>query len=143
MTYNLENADVKVYRGEYIVAASPLSRGEYVKLRGWAMPYDENPADEGYILQGNGTTTWKAKDEFENNFFEVEPDVQAATVPAYQQRVKDEYFELDKRLTALRGFIESSAFSYVAQDERVRLMNQSFYMKGYLAMLTSRILHFK
>ena len=39
------------------VLARPMNRGAYNALRGWEMPSDENPKDEGYLveyLEGGG-----------------------------------------------------------------------------------------
>ena len=41
---------MKDYIGVKVVAAEPMSRGEYNAYRGWKIPSDENPEDEGYQL---------------------------------------------------------------------------------------------
>ena len=41
---------MKDYIGVKVVAAEPMSRGEYNEYRGWKIPSDENPEDEGYQL---------------------------------------------------------------------------------------------
>ena len=41
---------MKNYIGVKVVAAEPMSRGEYNEYRGWKIPSDENPEDEGYQL---------------------------------------------------------------------------------------------
>lgn len=33
------------------VKAKPLTRGDYIKLRGWELPADENGADLGYLVE--------------------------------------------------------------------------------------------
>ena len=33
------------------IKAMLMSRGEYNKLRGWEVPTDENPNDEGYLVE--------------------------------------------------------------------------------------------
>ncbi len=42
---------MKDYIGVKVVAAEPMSRGEYNAYRGWKIPSDENPADEGYHIR--------------------------------------------------------------------------------------------
>ena len=63
---------------EYI-QAKPMTRGEYNQLRGWIVPQDENPKDEGYlmvyrdsfdcIVEGfDGYVFWFSKEEFEKSY---------------------------------------------------------------------------
>ncbi len=33
------------------ILAKPMNRGEYNAYRGWEVPADENPADEGYLVE--------------------------------------------------------------------------------------------
>jgi len=42
---------MKNYIGVKVVAAEPMSRGEYNEYRGWKIPSDENPEDEGYHIR--------------------------------------------------------------------------------------------
>ena len=39
------------YIGTKEIKAAPMSRGEYNKLRGWEIPAEENPNDEGYLVE--------------------------------------------------------------------------------------------
>lgn len=47
----VEKGDVqmKQYIGIKVVAARPMTRGDYNIFRGWQIPADEDPADEGYV----------------------------------------------------------------------------------------------
>lgn len=48
------------------VVAEPMTRGDYNKLRGWKVPADENPADEGYTVSyRDGYISWCPKAQFE------------------------------------------------------------------------------
>lgn len=38
------------------VQATPLNRQEYNDLRGWQVPADENPADDGYLVVNSGVS---------------------------------------------------------------------------------------
>lgn len=42
---------MKAYIGGKMINAKSMSRGEYNKLRGWAVPVDENPDDAGYLVE--------------------------------------------------------------------------------------------
>ena len=67
------------YIGTKAINAKPMSRQAYNDLRGWAVPADENPADDGYLVeyidggQANhpdyeGYISWSPKDVFERAY---------------------------------------------------------------------------
>src|SRR5690554_6486631 len=67
------------YIGTKTINAQPMSRQEYNDLRGWPVPADENPADEGYLVeyidggQANhpdyaGYISWSPKEVFERAY---------------------------------------------------------------------------
>ena len=39
------------YIGTKVINAFPMTRAEYNNLRGWTVPEDENPEDEGYLVE--------------------------------------------------------------------------------------------
>ena len=47
----LEEKHMKKYIGTKLVQARPMTRGAYNRYRGWEIPADENPEDEGYMIQ--------------------------------------------------------------------------------------------
>ena len=58
--------EYKRYIRCHIVKATPMTRGEYNTLRGWEMPANENPADEGYhVVYPDGYESWCPKAQFE------------------------------------------------------------------------------
>lgn len=42
---------MKQYIGTKIVKAEPMTRGDYNDYRGWQIPADEDPLDEGYLME--------------------------------------------------------------------------------------------
>jgi hypothetical protein len=67
------------YIGTKALNAKPMTRLAYNDLRGWQVPADENPADEGYLVeyldggQANhsayeGYISWSPKDVFERAY---------------------------------------------------------------------------
>ena len=42
---------MKKYVGTKIVFAKAMTRGEYNQYRGWELPSNEEPADEGYLIE--------------------------------------------------------------------------------------------
>lgn len=62
---------MKQYIGIKVVAARPMTRGDYNIFRGWQIPADEDPADEGYVMKyENGHVQWLPKDMFESDYKE-------------------------------------------------------------------------
>ena len=54
------------YIRSHIVEAEPMTRGDYNKHRGWEIPANENPADEGYhVVYPDGYESWCPKAQFE------------------------------------------------------------------------------
>ena len=48
------------------VEAEPMTRGDYNKFRGWEIPSNENPADEGYkVTYPDGYVSWCPKTQFD------------------------------------------------------------------------------
>ena len=138
----------KTYEGTKRVHARPMTRGEYNAYRGWEVPADENPADDGYLveyLDGGksnhpnhaGYISWSPTDVFERSYKEIPQP----SLPPHQQRVLDEKRELDEKLQKLTAFISSEKFSTIVQDEakRGRLVCQEETMKDYSAILAERI----
>lgn len=72
----------KEYIGVKILKAEPMTRGEYNKKRGWTIPKDENPKDEGYVVQyDTGYVSWSPKEAFEKSYTEVqEPEFRKAEI---------------------------------------------------------------
>ena len=69
----------KRYVGTKQVNAQPMTRQEYSDLRGWVVPADENPDDEGYLVEYTdgqrpnvkgfeGYVSWSPKDVFERAY---------------------------------------------------------------------------
>lgn len=57
----------------HIVEAEPMSRVAYNEKRGWKVPSNENPNDEGYYLKrDDGYLTWCTKEQFKSDFRPIE-----------------------------------------------------------------------
>lgn len=42
---------MELYSCHKTVLAEPMTRGEYNTYRGWTVPEDEDPSDEGYLVE--------------------------------------------------------------------------------------------
>ena len=60
----------KTYFGTKRVKALPMTRGAYNEFRGWTIPADENPADEGYLVEysNDGYISWSPKAAFDSAY---------------------------------------------------------------------------
>lgn len=57
------------YIGTKTIEAKPMTRGDYNKYRGWTIPADENPDDEGYLVKySDGYISWSPKKPFEEAY---------------------------------------------------------------------------
>lgn len=71
------NNEVEDTKNAYIriscITAKPLTRGEYNEFRGWQIPADEDPKDDGYLVEyEDGYLSWCPKEQFEKAAIEVE-----------------------------------------------------------------------
>lgn len=63
---------MKQYIGTKVIEARPMNRGEYNEYRGWTIPTNENPADEGYLVKyPDGYESWSPKAVFEEAYRET------------------------------------------------------------------------
>ena len=71
--------EMKQFIGTKQVRGAPMNRADYNTLRGWTVPADENPSDEGYLveyLDGGmpnhpgfaGYISWSPKKQFEDAY---------------------------------------------------------------------------
>lgn len=73
------------YVGTKQLTAWPMTRGEYNKYRGWNVPDDEDPADEGYLVEYDkggaanhpghmGYISWSPRAVFEESYAPIEEE---------------------------------------------------------------------
>ncbi|WP_206518514.1 Gp49 family protein [Mesorhizobium sp. M7A.F.Ca.CA.002.12.1.1] len=73
--------DCRTYIGTKVVNARPMNRRDYNDLRSWTVPVNENPADEGYLVEYTdrvenpphvpgfkGYVSWSPKEVFERAY---------------------------------------------------------------------------
>lgn len=57
------------YIGVKIIHGEPMTRGDYNKFKGWTIPADENPEDEGYLVKySDNYISWSPKDAFKDAY---------------------------------------------------------------------------
>lgn len=68
---------MKTYIGIKIIEAEPMNLGDYNKFRGWAIPKNEDPSREGYLVKypPDGYISWSPKEVFEDAYFAIEKSI--------------------------------------------------------------------
>lgn len=94
-----------------------MTRGDYNTYRGWTIPEDENPNDEGYLVEyEGGYQSWSPKDVFEKDYREcdnmtfglaIEAMKKGARVARKGWNGKNQYIELAKNIC------------YITMDEKI------------------------
>jgi hypothetical protein len=57
------------YIGTKVIEANEMNRGDYNKFRGWNIPENEDPADEGYLVNyPDGYISWSPKLQFNDAY---------------------------------------------------------------------------
>lgn len=103
---------MKTYIGIKQIDAKPMNRGDYNIYRGWQIPADENPADEGYLVKyPDGYESWSPKEVFEGAYREKETNPLAVTAlemisREYKDRFKAEYEQLSIRYNRLLNMVK-------------------------------------
>lgn len=109
----LEEKHMKKYIGTKLVQARPMTRGAYNRYRGWEIPADENPEDEGYLIQyPDGYVSWSPKGMFDHSYLEVDDNPQLPSgvsigpgmVEAFIDRI--EVMKLGERTTVVRCILK-------------------------------------
>ena len=132
---------MKQYIGTKEVKATPMNRGDYNALRGWQVPENENPADDGYLVvypngesnvDGfNGYVSWLPKKQFEEAY---------QVADTFKDRLTIEYAQLEERLGKMRVFIQSERFQNLDEEYRNLFVEQGKAMATYLSILNIRII---
>lgn len=121
----------RTYIGTKLVKGEPMNRLAYNDYRGWALPADENGADEGYLveyLDGGkpnhpdhaGYISWCPVEQFVNaNILVGNID----HLPPHEQRMVAEAAQLNDRIQKLEAFTHTPLFSSLAEDvQKLRTM---------------------
>lgn len=80
---------MKRYIGTKIINATPMSRGEYNRYRGWSIPADEDPTDKGYLVQySDGYESWSPEKQFNEAYRECDSMTFGLAVEALKKGLK-------------------------------------------------------
>lgn len=129
------------------IEAEPMTRGEYNKFRGWTIPEDENPSDEGYIIKyPDDYVSWSPKSAFEEAYSKIGDKPLIDTVflmksKDYKERFIAEYQQLAIRYKGLKAMLEKwdkGELTFVPTCLRSTYNMQITAMTDYLAVLEAR-----
>lgn len=141
---------MKIYIGCEQVKARAMTRGEYNKIRGWTVPVDENPNDEGYVIKrfvdGKVHINWFPKNEFEKTYVKmgVEPLRDTAILMCsedYKERFIAEYQQLVIRYKGLKAMLEKwdeNELNFTPTCPRNTYNMQIEAMVNYISVLEAR-----
>ena len=136
---------MKQYIGTKIVKAEPMTRGDYNNYRGWQIPADEDPTDEGYLMEyENGHEQWLPKEMFEADYIEYDKNKLPATAVIstdYKERFKAEYAQLVIRYEGLKGMLkkwDDGTLEFEPTCPRSIYNMQIKAMSEYIAVLEAR-----
>lgn len=123
------------------VHAIPLTRGVYNDVRGWIIPENENPADEGYLVVYNlGTAdeyvSWSPKHIFDDGYHPLDT---CGRQLDHIDRMIIEHNKLMAKLVKLNEFIEGDKFKSLGSRARLLLSRQAAAMEDYAECLHDRL----
>ena len=122
------------------VKAVPMNRKDYNDLRGWSVPSDENPEDEGYLVEYqddihknvegfDGYISWSPKDVFEKGYRLSE---------TFTDRLKIEMEDLEEKCQKLEDFLSSSKSNGLDELQKNLLKVQLSTMVAYYGTVRTR-----
>lgn len=132
---------MKQYIGTKQIQAKPMTRQQYNDLRGWSVPENENPNDDGYLIiypdspdrnvDGfNGYVSWSPKMVFEKVYRENDCPM---------QRVQIEYDQLQEKLSKLKTFLAYNKPDFISQKQWELMQQQQKIMGDYVFILYQRL----
>lgn len=145
MSKKLLALSMAAYIGTKSVLATTMTRGEYNDYRGWQLPENEDPDEQGYLVEyvdggkpcderHKGYISWSPRDVFEKSYHQSETP---------QDRVRIEQRELFGRLDKLEGFLTKGRPDSFSDQEWELLKKQAELMDAYNDILIQRIALFK
>lgn len=135
-------SDAKTYVGTKVIHARPMTRGVYNQTRGWNIPADENPEDEGYYVEyaNDGYISWSPKDVFEASYEEMNIHGEGAEGgPTWKDRLEVEIADLTDRQRKLCECVDGPLFLKFPTNQQELLKQQLQHMTAYLSILHARM----
>ncbi|MFQ6793859.1 MAG: crAss001_48 related protein [Thomasclavelia sp.] len=138
---------MKKYVGVKLIEAQPMTRGDYNKYRGWIIPENENPNDEGYLLKySDDYVSWSPKQVFDEAYREYRVNELPQTALGmisenYKERFKAEYRQVKIRydkLDEMTVCYEAGTLPFTPTCSLELLKEQKKHMGNYIRCLKIR-----
>ncbi|MBR1694137.1 MAG: hypothetical protein IJ709_01870 [Selenomonas sp.] len=135
------------YIGVKEIDAEPMNRGDYNEYRGWAIPENEDPTDEGYLVKyPDGYESWSPKEVFEKAYTQYDGTGLMSTVddmrsPDYKKRFLAQYRQLAIRVKELQRMLDkytAGKLDFKPTCPPYLLYKQYVHMADYLDDLNMR-----
>lgn len=129
------------------IEAEPMTRGAYNEFRGWKIPENENPSDEGYIVKySDDYISWSPKEAFEEAYSKIgdKPLIDTALQMKskdYKDRFIAEYQQLVIRYNGLKNMLnrwDRNELPFITTCPRSTYNMQIKAMTDYIAVLEAR-----
>lgn len=110
---------MKSYLGVKVLNAKPMNLGDYNTHRGWAIPADEDPKRDGYlVMYPDGYESWSPKDAFESAYLPLENSTKITQAEVDAFLAQGNAQQLDSKTTlvsinTVTGFIQHEVSSCV------------------------------
>lgn len=130
--------------GTKSVLATTMTRGEYNEYRGWKIPENEDPSEQGYLVEYQdggkpcderhaGYISWSPRDVFEKSYHQAQ---------TFQDRVRLEQRELSDKLDVLEAMLDKGQPEFINDENWALLKEQHKHMDAYNDTLVQRITKF-
>lgn len=144
MSKSLLALALTAFIGTKSVLATTMTRGEYNEYRGWTIPENEDPTEQGYLVEyvdggkpnddrHKGYISWSPRDVFEQSYHQAQTP---------QDRVRLEQRDLYDRLDKLENFLDKGQPDFIDDEQWDLLKEQQKHMDAYNDVLTKRIAKF-
>lgn len=141
MSKKLLALSMVAFIGTKSVLATTMTLGEYNEYRGWTIPENEDPSEQGYLVEyvdggkpnderHAGYISWSPRDVFEKSYHQSQTP---------QDRVRLEQIELTQKLDALENFIDKGQPAFIDDEQWSLLQEQQKHMDAYSDVLAKRI----
>jgi ribosomal protein L19 len=128
------------------VLVKEMTRGNYNEFKGWIIPENENPLDEGFLLKDPDSNyiTWVPKDIFEKTVTVESPLIDTAILMKsddFKDRFRAEFYQLSIRYEGLQKMVtayENNQLSFIPKCSIEILKSQLDVMKKYIEILEER-----
>lgn len=122
------------YQSHKVVNACPMTRGAYNELRGWTVPENENPEDEGYLVEYLDSPnkvhpeydhyiSWSPKDVFDAGYTLKTSHTQGSFFMRYLQDMAMEISRVHNELQQKTNELQSKLPIDTTDEERAAVGN--------------------